>query len=521
VEVADGKTGKTYAAKVTPISADVNTWSVALEATAATFVSRSFTATSHALNMTVTIDDVLFGDVWVCSGQSNMAYSLNGSNGNAIVHPPVNDSEHEFKDLKNWPYVRLFRAGEQKGSSTHAPLEPLPAPDGGSGFTPPSGWSRPCPLDGSPCRVDFSNMCYFFGRNIFHATSQHAPRPIGLIGTYWGGTADELWSSPDALEKCLDPKEPVPSTYSSLWYGMISPFLNMTILGAIWYQGEADSSHPGGTYDAYNCIFPEMIVDWRRKWSAASGTSPTFPFGVVQLNSVGNATAYNNPPILNSGDTPLSSAEMGYAGLRWSQTASYGYAPNPAQTNVFTAVSLDTPDRPFPVTFDNGRKTDPGFNVHSPFKQPTAARLARAALPLVYNIGVDTTGPLVDEVKVLKNGAGGGGASIVITVRQLNPQLLLESDVRNRLGFEVSDGKTWHSVPAKIGEDRQSIELSDIPAGANKLRYLWYSNPCGEGEYGCAVYARTQPIGNLSGMESFLPLAPFYTDIAFFESSQS
>ena len=69
-------------------------------------------------------------------------------------------------------------------------LELARAPDGGSGFQPPPGWSPPCPTDGpSPgrCRVDFSSMCYFFGRNIFATLkAKGMARPIGLIGTYWG-----------------------------------------------------------------------------------------------------------------------------------------------------------------------------------------------------------------------------------------------------------------------------------------------------------------------------------------------
>ena len=85
-------------------------------------------------------------------------------------------------------------------------------------------------------------MCYFYGRNI----QAQLDIPIGLIGTYWGGTADELWSSPDALAKCLDPSQPQPKGDSDLWYGMASPFLRSTIKGAIWYQGEADAQHPGG-----------------------------------------------------------------------------------------------------------------------------------------------------------------------------------------------------------------------------------------------------------------------------------
>jgi hypothetical protein len=67
-------------------------------------------------------------------------------------------------------------------------------------------------------------MCYFYGRNIFDSLKRrggdHA-RPIGLIGTYWGGTADELWSSPDALHQCLDPTKPTPRFVATL----VSPLL--------------------------------------------------------------------------------------------------------------------------------------------------------------------------------------------------------------------------------------------------------------------------------------------------------
>ena len=228
-------------------------WSVTLAPVAASFTPHTYTAVSAA-NPTIvaTIKRVMFGDVWVCSGQSNMAYSLNGSNGNSLVHPPVNNSAVEFADLHNYnDGVRLFRAGQQTGGSgVNTPLELGPNKDGGSGFLPPSTWSPPCPAGGH-CRVDFSSMCWFFGRNIYHTLkTQGKARPIGLIGTYWGGTADELWSSPDALKQCLDPAKPVPSADSSLWYGMISPILNVTIKGAIWYQGTYLLTYLGTQYSS-------------------------------------------------------------------------------------------------------------------------------------------------------------------------------------------------------------------------------------------------------------------------------
>ena len=86
-----------------------------------------------------------------------------------------------------------------------------------------------------------------------------------------------------------------------------------------------------------------MIADWRSQWSQLSNgtTSETFPFGFVQLNGYGATPNFNNPPEAPGGDY---SAAYGFAGLRWSQTAGYGYAPNPAMPNTFMAVALDTPN---------------------------------------------------------------------------------------------------------------------------------------------------------------------------------
>ena len=103
-----------------------------------------------------------------------------------------------------------------------------------------------------------------------------------------------------------------------------------------------------------------MIQDWRSKWHAGTGgqTDAQFPFGFVQLDSVGNSPSYNHPEDPSGGD-PYSPA-FGYAGLRWSQTAGFGYVPNAKMPNVFMATSLDTPRGP------------PDYNVHSQYKQPNA-----------------------------------------------------------------------------------------------------------------------------------------------------
>jgi hypothetical protein len=213
-------------------AAGVATWSVTLPATEASFDEHTIVAESSSGD-TATISGVLFGSVFVASGQSNMAYGLNGSNGRAIVHPPVNNSREEFAAMRNYPHIRLLRAGYNMASAPA--LELLPADYGGD-VAPVTGWSLPCDSSGV-CRVDFSCIAWFFARDVFDALSAAGkPRPIGMIGTYVGGTPDEDWSSPEALNKCLDPRAPMPSSASHLWNGMVVPLINTTIEGAIWCE---------------------------------------------------------------------------------------------------------------------------------------------------------------------------------------------------------------------------------------------------------------------------------------------
>ena len=136
--------------------------------------------------------------------------------------------------------LRLFRVG--KGGNrpnTSVPSSDVAPPgDGGSNVPAIDGLTKPCPSgDVSSCRVDFSSLCYFYGRDIYEMLTPK--RPIGLIGSYVGGTPDEAWSSPDALAKCLNPVGPPPpqkTAYSSLWNSMIVPLTRTTIKGAIWVR---------------------------------------------------------------------------------------------------------------------------------------------------------------------------------------------------------------------------------------------------------------------------------------------
>ena len=487
-------------------------WRALLPAIPSSFDVHMLTVTSTS-GLNATVIDVLYGDVWLCGGQSNMEYSVNGSNGEIIRHPEVNNSLAEIATMGEEEYqsIRFIRAGHQNAASPQ--LELAPPHDGGS-MAPVNGWTSPCLMvDGvRKCRVDFSSMCWFYGRNVYSALKASGKaRPIGLIEDCWSGSPDEPWSSSDALAKCLAPGAKPAS--GGMWNGMIMPVINTTIKGAIWYQGESDASHPGGQYDGYNCTFPAMIADWRAKWHEGTHgqTDPAFPFGFVQLNSYTNGSVYDDP--VEDYPADVYNPKYGFGGLRWAQSAGYGYAPNPAMPNVFMAVSVDTPDRPFPYTGINGNG-DQGFNIHSPFKQPTAARLARAGLALVYDVSVDTTGPLPGAVTRTADKSG-----LILSIKEVGGGVTALRSSRGFEAFTCSDSTHkkgschWLSVPA-TSQNSTAVWISNVPMNATKLRYNWYSNPCGVSCFGCAVYVSAKPIGGLSGEHDFLPLPPFSIGLA-------
>ena len=172
--------------------------------------------------------------------------------------------------------------------------------------------------------------------------------------------------------------------------------------------------------------------------------------------------------------------------------------------NVFMGVAYDTPDLPYHHTGTNGISTN-GFDVHSKFKQPPAARLARAGLALAYGIAVDTTTPLFAGVERSPTGAG-----LLVNISNAPGGLL---PLRSAKGFEVLSNDYWVSVTASAVTSDGRVQLTDVPDQATRLRYNWYSNPCGYYCFECAVYARATPIANYSGEHDFLPLPPFQTGI--------
>ncbi len=205
----------------------------------------------------VTVNNLLVGEVWVASGQSNMEWTLNQA-----FQPEVE------KPKANFPEIRMITA--KKAAS----LQPLDQIEG--------SW-QVC----SPETVgNFSAVAYYFARDL------HAKLgvPVGIISTSWGGTPAQAWTSAEGFEgqrelkgyadqlKAAAEKPPEngpgPHFPSALYNAMIAPVVPYGMKGVIWYQGESNA----GQSKQYQTLFPAMIADWRTKWKLGD-----FPFLFVQI----------------------------------------------------------------------------------------------------------------------------------------------------------------------------------------------------------------------------------------------
>lgn len=307
--------------------------------------------------------DILMGDVWIASGQSNMEMPLKGFNSLTLVK----DGDKEIAAATH-PRIRLLV--QKKAFST------MPLADS------TDTWFECTPENAAK----FSAVAYFFGREI----SEKENVPVGLIDTTWGGTPAHAWISLDGIAQAnlisvtndaatiardeayaarlkaayaeqdaaaSAAGQPAPKhaaipnnhaggwTPGALYNAMIAPYTHYTIKGAIWYQGETDANIARSAY--YDRVFPTLINDWRRQWAQGD-----FPFFFVQLSSWQGAFVWGQ--VRDAQRRTLSLANTGMA-----------------------------------VTLDIGL---PG-NIHPPDKQTVGARLAANARALTYGEKIEYSSP--------------------------------------------------------------------------------------------------------------------------------
>jgi sialate O-acetylesterase len=415
-----------------------------------------FQMTVKGLN-TITLNDVLVGDVWVASGQSNMELPLTrATNAQAEIA------------AAQYPKIRILRVERR---SSDYPLENAEA----------KPWAACTP----ETAADSSAVAYFFARNIQQKTGV----PIGLLESFWGGTAAESWTSLRALsaDASLMPvfavrnravedqatnlfrqqKEeiefqqavaqaqaegkPAPMRRwhpdfkgwapSALFNAMISPLTPFAIRGVIWYQGE---SNAGDRSALYAHLFQTMIQDWRRAWGQGD-----FPFLFVQLPN-------------------------------WT-TAPDGMWPELREAQRQTLALRNTA---MAITIDVGDPAD----LHPPDKQDVGLRLALAARAIVYGEKIEYYGPMNRQVtqedhalRVWFDHAAGGLVAKPAVAKPADPKTppapVPETKTSELTGFEVAGSdRKFSPADAKIDGSTVIVSSAAVPAPVF-VRYAWAANP--------------------------------------------
>ncbi len=363
-----------------------------------------------------TIENILIGEVWVCSGQSNMEFNLSSAN----------NAEAEIK-ASEYPEIRLFTVTKRMSQSPQEKLDE-------------GAWWECSPIS----TPKFSAVAYFFGRMLY----QKLKVPIGLIHTSWGGTVAETWTSPEAIAKNPDfaakleelkkinlteynktnEKKLGPNSYPTLLFnGMINPLIPYGIRGAIWYQGESNA----GRAFQYRQLFPDMIRDWRKQWGEGD-----FPFLFVQLANY-----------MKSDSLPTEST---WAELREAQSMTL------ALPNTGMASAIDVGD---------------ATNIHPKDKQTVGKRLALSALNVAYHQNVENFGPVFSEMKVTGN-------KVELTFNHVGTGLSVKDKYSYVRGFTVagSDHKFHWAKASMTGPNTILVSSAEVDAPV-AVRYGWGNNP--------------------------------------------
>ena len=434
-------------------------WRVALSPMRASLTPQTMTITGKN---TITLSDILVGEVWLVAGQSNMQRLLRETANRGAVQAAANH-----------PNIRLFNASREVAFKKKA---------GKLGE-----WAACTPES----VAEFSAAGYYFGVEL----ERELKVPIGLINSSYGGSQAEAWTPVEYLNANTDLKATVECTKiwdeerprvraeyaeairkwreqadkqraagarpspspgvpdalrdyriaASIYDGMIAPLMPFAIKGAMWYQGESNEARA----EQYNILLPVMIRAWRERWGEGD-----FPFGIIQLP---NYRAVKAQPE----DAPWSF-------IREAQRK----------------TALSTKNTGLIVTIDIGEAGD----IHPKDKLDVGKRMALWALKDVYGRKI-TRPPVLKSVEIK-------GPRIILTFTDVGSGLrIIDGDKLDEFAIAGSD-KKWVWADAKIvGKDRIEVSSPSVPE-PEAVRYAFNSNP------------RHPNLTNDSG----LPASPFRTD---------
>jgi sialate O-acetylesterase len=379
------------------------------------------------------------GEVWLCSGQSNMAKPLGFT---PRQKPVINFLEESRK--ADHQEMRFFKVASAKSSSPQ----------------------ELCKGEWVVCSqksvLSFSAVAYFFGREL-HKNLQV---PVGLIQSTWGGTPVEAWTPKDMMNNdqiikrfekyysrfradsiyyemamtdynqgyLRDRPELPESIYfvkkpqkgiSVLYNAMIAPLLNYRIAGVIWYQGESNVSNP----DLYKRQFPNLISSWRKKWDREE-----FPFYFVQIAPF----SYND--------------QFGVARISEAQREALSL-PNTGMASTQALGCL--------------------HDIHPPFKAEVGRRLSLIALNKNYGIdSLSYSGPTFNAYQIIDS-------SIVIDIHPNGGKLFFSGDYGGKPSFYIAgDNRVFYPAVSRMMDEKIILNNPHVDHPRH-FRYLWLndSNP--------------------------------------------
>lgn len=407
------------------------------------------------------LSDVLVGDVWLCTGQSNMATTIDGY---------IKHDHGMFKEFKSIPgtykneMIRLFRVGNV--SSDEPQVETAVG----------TGWAVCDPSSA----LTFSATGYFFGRHL----QPQIGVPLGLITCAYGGTNIGSWLSKEVMEsnpvarkiyldtfneevanypeakaaydldlmvwknskKGKRPQVPMGLTHikrpAAMYNAMLHPLQNFAVKGAIWYQGENEGSR--GLSEEYKTTFKLLIDTWRKEWRQGD-----FPFLFVQL------AAYRKVV-----DSPSDSD--------WSRQRESQLITMKTVDNTGMAVAID------------GGLTQ---NIHPPYKNLVGKRLAAQALHVAYDKKGASQGPLFKSMKikdgraVLKFENIGSGLTAKTMVLDAYGKTPFKLSADKLQGFAVAgEDRVFHWADAVVDGEKVVVRSAEV-ANPVAVRYAWADYP--------------------------------------------
>lgn len=374
-----------------------------------------FTITVQSGGAKVALKDVLIGEVWVCSGQSNMQWKLRGFG-----------VDHWSEELKkaNRPQLRYINIPQ---AIAFAPQQDMKAP-----------WVTSTPRNVLP----LSAVAYFFAARL----QEELDVPVGIISTSWGGSSAETWISESVLREKFPEFSETFATYpdakkvsgplsraeknmpegiqqrspSVTSNTMIEPLIPYAIRGVTWYQGESNVSKPL----QYRRLFPALIEDWRTRWGR---TAEELPFYYVQI-------------------------------------APFHYRTEPMPVALLREAQLQTlgvPNTGMVVTMDVGAAD----NIHPKPKKPVGERLARLALARTYGKAIVDSGPMYQKHLA-------DGATMKLTFTEIGSGLKsLDGEALRHFTAAGAD-KVFHPAKAVIKDDQVWVR-SDKVAKPVAVRFGW------------------------------------------------